>query len=81
MSVIAYMETAYQSKDDKKINKYHLVLEISLTVFKCISQVYWVLIKTLANLENLLELYLVIDYWYFQLNNLLFLVPINAHTL
>lgn len=37
--------------------------------------------QMLANLENLLELYLVIDYWYFQLNNLLFLVPINAHTL
>lgn len=64
-----------------KKDKYHLVLEISLTVLKCISQVYWVLIKMLANLENLLELYLVIDYWYFQLNNLLFLVPINAHTL
>lgn len=64
-----------------KKDKYHLVLEISLTVLKCISQVYWVLIKMLANLENLLELYLVIDYWYFQLNNVLFLVPINAHTL
>lgn len=81
MSVIAYMETAYQSKDDKKINKYHLVLEISLTGIEMYFTGLLGIDQMLANLENLLELYLVIDYWYFQLNNLLFLVPINAHTL